>query len=109
MPLEWSALWAEMKKQFCGEIGDRGWAIDMWGENNWTPTTEDMYYDQLGAVPPVRMGGGVFLVGEAANHTSKGEAVYAAFASKGGQYFARYMTTKMYDEGGLLDTLPKAA
>lgn len=62
----------------------------------WQPTTESMFYDMLGAVPPAAMGGGAFLVGEASHHNAQGEAVYACFRQISDEYAARYMTRREF-------------
>ena len=76
--LEWADLWAAMDAE----------------PTKWHPTTEAMYWAMLEALPPRAMGGGGFLVGEANNHNSKGEAVYACFIHHRtlDEYEARYMT-----------------
>lgn len=76
-PLEWSELWAAMRPE----------------PHRWILTTQNMYDEMLGAVPPAAMGNGCFLVGEANHHNNEGRAVYACFKHiTGGGFEARYMT-----------------
>jgi len=75
-PLEWAELWAAMKA----------------APQRWQPTTEHMFYEMLGAVPPRDMANGAFLVGEPDHHTADGQAVYACFKQVGEEYETRYMT-----------------
>ena len=72
-----------------------GWPYDAiranWEANKarWQPTTEDFYYDQLGAVPPVQMGNGAFMLGEIADHTEHGEMRCGCIAVNG-KYYAKF-------------------
>jgi hypothetical protein len=75
-PLEWQELWVAMKSK----------------PSEWIPTTENMYWQMLGALPPAKMLGANFLVGEAERHNDKGEAVYACFTKFGDTYKAKYLT-----------------
>ena len=75
-PLEWQELWDTMKSN----------------PSEWIPTTENMYWQMLGALPPTKMLGANFLVGEPEQHNGKGEAVYACFTKFGDTYKARYLT-----------------
>lgn len=76
--LVWQELWAAMAKQ----------------PNEWQPTTGEMFYDQLGVVPPAAMLENAFLVGEAHHHNGEGFPVYAAFRQINNSYEAKYMTLK---------------
>ena len=75
-PLQWQELW------------------DAMGENpgEWIPTTEAMYWHMLEVLPPRKMLGQNFLVGEANFHNSKGEAVYSGFTKFGDTYKAKNLT-----------------
>jgi len=75
-PLEWAALWGAMGAS----------------PASWVKTTEGMYWEMLGAVPPRDMGAGAFLVGEANHHNSNGQPVYACFRKVADEFEARYMT-----------------
>ena len=84
-PLEWDALWAVMQQN----------------PHPWCETTEHMYYEMLGAVPPKDMGAGGFLVGEPQYHNANGEAVYACFITNQGKperFQARYMTQAEFNK-----------
>jgi len=58
----------------------------------WIETTEDMYWEMLGALPPAKMLGQNFLVGEPLRHNEKGEAVYSCFTKLGDTYKAKNLT-----------------
>ena len=80
--LEWADLWAAMKRT----------------PYPWVPTTEHMFDEMLGAVPPTDMGAGGFLVGEADHKAASGDDVFACFvAHADGSYEARYMTQLEFD------------
>ena len=81
-PLEWQPLWDAMGAS----------------PNDWIPTTEAMYWEMLGVVPPRKMIGQQFLVGEADNHNENGEAVYACFTKYCEKYAAKYMTVNEFVE-----------
>jgi len=74
--LEWAPLWDAMKTT----------------PEAWIPTTEKMYWDMLEVLPPRKMMGTNFLVGEADHHNADGRAVYACFTKFGDSYRARYLT-----------------
>ena len=74
--LEWEALWAAMDAT----------------PDAWIPTTENMYWEMLGAVPPIKMLGTNFLVGEALRSNSQGEEVYSCFSKFGDTYKAKNLT-----------------
>ena len=78
--LEWAELWAAMDAQ----------------PLEWIPTTEAMYWEMLGCVPPRAMRGGAFLVGEANNSNADGYPVYACFKQLGDNYFARNLTLEQF-------------
>jgi hypothetical protein len=75
-PVVWNELWNAMKET----------------PSAWIETTEQMYWDMLEVLPPVRMTGRHFLVGEADHHNAQGEAVYACFKKAESKYFARYLS-----------------
>lgn len=79
-PLEWSELWD---------------AMDAYPAE-WIPTTEDLYWQMLEAVPPRAHSGGRFLVGEPQRHNEDGKAVHACFKQVGNSYFARYLTVAQF-------------
>jgi hypothetical protein len=62
----------------------------------WIETTEEDYYDMLGAVPPVRMQAGAFMVGECLTHGEAG-AIYEAFVSLKKRYFRRPAPIQSFD------------
>lgn len=80
-PLEWSNLWNAMRSN----------------PETWHPTSEAMFDAMLNCLPPARMGGGRFLVGEPDHHNAKGEAVFAAFKQTGSAYFAKYQTIREFE------------
>lgn len=75
-PLEWQALWDAMDAN----------------PDAWIPTTEHMYWEMLGAVPPIKMLGRNFLVGEPLRSNGQGEAVYSCFTKFGDTYTAKNLT-----------------
>jgi len=82
-PLEWADLWAAMDAQ----------------PDAWIPTTEEMYWDMLEAVPPRCQTARAFLVGEARRHDSNGHAVHACFKQVGSEFFAKHMTVAEFQGG----------
>lgn len=82
VPLVWADLWAAMRPE----------------PHQWILTTEHMFDEMLGALPPADMGGGAFLVGEANHHNAAGDAVYACFKRVGLEFEARYMTRTEFRE-----------
>jgi len=87
MTLEWAPLWDAMKAT----------------PTAWIPTTEEMYWEMLGCVPPRAMAGRTFLVGEADHHNSDGFAVYACFKKFKEDYSARYLTLAQFKEATTAD------
>jgi hypothetical protein len=81
-PLEWKALWDAMDAN----------------PDAWIPTTEAMYWEMLGAVPPRSMIGRNFLVGEADHHNSEGYPVYSCFTKFGDIYKAKKLSYKQFME-----------
>jgi hypothetical protein len=80
-PKVWQELWNEMKNQ----------------PSQWVETTEEMYFEMLGCLPPIRQKGGFFMVGEPTRHNAKGEAVYAAFNETDGRFYAKYLTLSEFN------------
>ncbi len=74
--LEWQALWDAMDAN----------------PNAWIPTTKKMYWEMLEVLPPAKMIGANFLVGEALRHNDAGEAVYSCFTKFGDTYKAKNLT-----------------
>jgi hypothetical protein len=79
-PIVWNELWDAMKET----------------PSAWVETTEEMYWEMLEVVPPVRMDNQKFLVGEAHHDNEQGEAVYACFKKSGIRFFARYLTISQF-------------
>ena len=79
--LEWGDLWAAMKDT----------------PDKWIPTTQAMFFEMLGAVPPARQLQNSFLVGEPARHNENNEAVYSCFKMSGGRVYAKDMTIAEYE------------
>jgi hypothetical protein len=78
--LEWKELWDAMDAN----------------PSEWIPTTEKMYWDMLEVLPPRKMIGEQFLVGEANDHNDNGEAVYACFTKHGDTYKAKHLTVNEF-------------
>jgi hypothetical protein len=78
--LEWSDLWDCMVRN----------------PGSWIPTTEQMYWDMLSALPPRRQRKDSFLVGEPDHTTEEGYNVYACFCHSNDRFYARYMTMQEY-------------
>lgn len=79
-PLEWQALWDAMDAN----------------PDAWVPTTEAMYWEMLGAVPPRKMIGQNFMVGEPLRHDAQGQAIHACFTKFGETYKAHNMTLDQF-------------
>jgi len=75
-PLEWQELWDAMDAN----------------PQEWIPTTEAMYWAMLEVLPPRKMLGQNFLVGEAVRSNGHGETVYAGFTKFGDTYKAKNLT-----------------
>jgi len=80
MKLEWDDLFQAMSKQ----------------PKKWHETTQEMYDEMLGAVPPQAWYKGMFLVGEANYHNAQGEAVYSCFIQYRGCFRAMNMTQAQF-------------
>ena len=79
-PLEWKELWDAMDAN----------------PSEWIPTTEAMYWEMLEVLPPRKMQGQNFLVGEPLRHNGQGEAVYSCFTKFGGTYKAKNLTVNEF-------------
>ena len=79
-PLEWNELWDAMDAS----------------PSEWIPTTEAMYWQMLEVLPPRKMLGQNFLVGEANCHNAEGEAVYSCFTKFGDTYKAKHLTLREF-------------
>jgi len=75
-PLEWQELWDAMDAN----------------PQEWIPTTEAMYWQMLECLPPRKMIGQNFLVGEVNDHTEDGQGIYACFTKFGDTYKAKHLT-----------------
>ena len=80
-PLEWQPLWDAMEAS----------------PNDWIPTTEKMYWEMLEVLPPRKMIGRNFLVGEALCHVD-GVPVYSCFSKVGNTYKTKNMTVGQFLE-----------
>ena len=80
--LEWQPLWDAMEAN----------------PNDWTPTTEKMFWEMLEVLPPRAHNGRAFLVGEALRHNETGHAVHACFRQSGEDYYAKNMTVQQFRE-----------
>lgn len=78
--LEWDALWDAMDQN----------------PETWVSTTPEMYWEMLGVLPPRKMIGENFLVGEPLRHNAQGQAVYACFTKFGDSYRARNLTVQQF-------------
>ena len=81
-PLEWQPLWDAMEAN----------------PSEWIPTTEAMYWEMLEVLPPRKMLGQNFLVGEPLRSNGKGEAVYSCFTKYCDKYAAKNMTVNEFVE-----------
>lgn len=68
----------------------------------WVPTTENMYYDMLGALPPVAYGNAEnwtgFLMGEPVTHDARGDAIYSAYIRVDDNFYVQNMTVKEFKD-----------
>lgn len=61
-------------------------------------TTEDHYYDMLGAVPPEAYGSrGAFLLGEPMGLTPRGRQTWQAYWREGDAYYTQLMIREEFD------------
>lgn len=71
--------------------------VDQWCEEKqhaqlapitWQETTKESYWEMLECLPPERMSGGAFLVGEPMDHlASTGEATFEMFRKQGSKFY----------------------
>ena len=60
--------------------------------------TEERYYEMLNVLPPERMRGGAFLVGEPVDSNSRGEFRFHYFYQKNGRYYyGGLLATREFD------------
>jgi hypothetical protein len=59
------------------------------GHPEWLETSQETFDNQLGCVPPARMKGSAFAVGECYRHDRDGNPLHAIFVQYGGRYFCR--------------------
>lgn len=83
--------------------------VDQWCEEKqreqlapitWQQTDEESYWEMLECLPPERMAGGAFLVGEPMDHlAATGEATFEMFRKVGGKYLiaSRPVTIAEFD------------
>jgi len=67
----------------------------------WQDTDEESYMEMLECVPPARMAGGAFLVGEPMDHlAATGESRFEMFRKRGPKYYvaSRPVTIAEFDE-----------
>ena len=79
-PLEWQALWDAMDAN----------------PDAWIETTEAMYWEMLEVLPPRKMLGPNFMVGEPLRDNSEGYPTYSCFTKFGDTYKAKNMTVKEF-------------
>lgn len=77
--LVWAELWAAMDAN----------------PDQWIETTEAMYWEMLEVLPPRKMIGRSFLVGEADHHNSEGYPVYSCFTKLGYKQLDTYKAKKL--------------
>lgn len=60
--------------------------------------TEERYYEMLNVLPPERMRGGAFLVGEPFDHNGNGEPRFDYYYAKDGRYYnGGLLTAREFD------------
>lgn len=62
----------------------------------WKETTEDRYFDQLGAVPPLVLKSRCFMVGEALSFDVKYGFVYTTMAELDGRFFETVLPAQAF-------------
>lgn len=100
--LVWDELWRAMKTQWQDDPDRICFSPNIPDNPEWVETTEDMYDDQLNAIPPTRMVSNAFLGGEPWSHAKTGEPVFCAFCRRKDwdgkmRVYATYLTTKMFE------------
>ena len=82
-------------------------------ENNWQEITIEDYDELFGCLPPLRMGGGAFLVGEPLTSIDTGELVYTACVQIFKRCFSRPEISEdwnpqRYKKQAIIDNMPSA-
>lgn len=75
-------------------------AYEIPNNDMWVETTQERFYEQLGAVPPLAQSENSFLGSEPWNHTNDGKGIYICIVAEGNKYYARYMTHEQYEQMG---------
>ena len=57
-------------------------------KREWKQATQEVYYNMLGCVPPIRMAGNAFMVGECMTYSKDG-AIYDLFIEINKRYYRR--------------------
>lgn len=71
----------------------------------WKETTEDRYFDQLGAVPPLRSKERCFMVGEALSFDNKLGFVYTTMAELDGRFFETILPEQAFHPGKFFEEI----
>lgn len=66
--------------------------------NIWREVTEEHYWDLLGAVPPIDMKQGSFLLGEPYDFAPDNDTYYYGCVEYKGRYFSRIVARKKFDK-----------
>ena len=66
------------------------------GDKSWIETSEELFYEQLGCVPPERIENKCFLMGEMIDWLPDGP-LYSCFTEVNGRYFTRYVYLKEWN------------
>jgi len=66
------------------------------GDRSWRETSEPIFWDQLGSVPPACSHGDAFAVGEAWTHSEDGP-IHAVFCVVEGRFFCRLVPLVTFD------------
>lgn len=67
------------------------------GDHTWRETSERIYWDQLGCLPPARHKDGAFAVGECYTHDDEGHAIFAVFTVVDGRFFCKLDRIRDFD------------
>lgn len=67
------------------------------GDYSWREVSERIFYDQLECLPPARMQGNAFAVGETWTHDEDGYRIHAVFCEVQDRYFCRNMRLANFD------------
>ena len=76
------------------------------GDKTWRETNYKTYMNQLECLPPIRMTGDAFMVGECYCASRQGN-VYAAFIDIHGRYFCRLAPLSQYDPAAFVTEIRK--